>query len=432
MSTVPAVRFAGVSKRYRVGEDFLRYQTLRETLVRRFSRATRNLAGRSGGMPTAPPRAGWLWALEDVTLDVADGESIGIIGRNGAGKSTLLKVLSRITAPTAGRVESRGRVGSLLEVGTGFHPELTGHDNIFLNGAILGMSRRAILQRYDEIVAFSGIEAALHTPVKRYSTGMYLRLAFAVAAHLDSEILIVDEVLAVGDTEFQKRCLRKMGELAGVGRTVFLVSHNLAAVRTLCSSACLLDEGRLIHHGAVEDTIRHYLRRLGQGDLAEATVHFPHDASRSPRMLTATVLCDGAPSTALPMGGTLALDVEFAAEQPMAAPRLGLVIHTSAGEPVLCTNNRFIPSPEYEGGAHAGHIRCDLGVVPLMPGTYLVSLYLGDQLGDSHIVEGAVAMQVTERDLWGQGVLPPTNVSPLWWPARFTLERSEPAPWPQP
>jgi lipopolysaccharide transport system ATP-binding protein len=412
MSSAAAVRFTGVSKKYRIGQQFARYQTLRESLAGLMLPGSRHRSGASR----------FLWAVQDVTFDIPAGECLGMVGRNGAGKSTLLRMLARITAPTSGRIEARGRVGSLLEVGTGFHPELTGDDNIFLNGAILGMSRAEIRERYDAIVEFSGIQRFLHTPVKRYSSGMYLRLAFAVAAHLDSDILIVDEVLAVGDSEFQKRCLHRMGELTREGRTVLLVSHNLAAVRTLCTTACLLDAGQLVFHGAVEETITHYMRRLGQGDLAAPTVGFPPNLARSPRMLTATLLCDGVPATALPMGGTLGVEVDFAAEQPLSTPRLGVVIHNAAGESVLCTNNRFLPSPAFTPAVTEGRIRCDLGSVPLMPGTYFLSLYLGDQLEDSHVVEGALALEVTERDLWGHGVLPPASVSPLWWAARYELE----------
>ena len=212
---------------------------------------------------SAPQTVEDFWALKDVSFEVRQGEVIGIIGRNGAGKSTLLKILSRITEPTEGRVTLSGRVASLLEVGTGFHPELTGRENIFLNGAILGMTRAEIAQKFDEIVAFAGTERFLDTPVKRYSSGMYVRLAFAVAAHLEPEILIVDEVLAVGDAEFQQKCLGKMGEVAHSGRTVLFVSHQLAVVENLCQLGLLLDRGRVVKHGPIRDVIAAV---LGRGD----------------------------------------------------------------------------------------------------------------------------------------------------------------------
>ena len=221
------------------------------------------------------PRRSDFWALKDVSFEVPPGEVLGVVGRNGAGKSTLLKVLSRITEPTTGRVELRGRVGSLLEVGTGFHPELTGRENIYLNGAILGMKRREIARKFDEIVAFAEVEQFLDTPVKRYSSGMYMRLAFAVAAHLEPEILLVDEVLAVGDAEFQKKCLGKMGDVAGEGRTVLFVSHNMGAVQTVCRRALLLDHGRVKMIGPAEEVVAEYLKA---GEAADGVA-----AGRAPR-----------------------------------------------------------------------------------------------------------------------------------------------------
>ncbi|MBN9519688.1 ABC transporter ATP-binding protein [bacterium] len=205
------------------------------------------------------PRQDYIWALRDVNFDVRPGEVVGVVGRNGAGKSTLLKLLSRVTSPTAGEIRLRGRIGSLLEVGTGFHPELTGRENVFLNGSILGMSRREVARKFDEIVAFSEIDRFLDTPVKRYSSGMYTRLAFAVAAHLEPEVLIVDEVLAVGDTAFQQKCLGKMGQISREGRTVLFVSHTMSAVKSLCSRAILIESGTLALDGDVDHVVNHYL-----------------------------------------------------------------------------------------------------------------------------------------------------------------------------
>ena len=220
-------------------------------------------AALSLGESQAPEGQGAVfYALRDVTFEIARGEVVGIIGPNGAGKSTLLKILSRITEPTTGRVGIKGRVASLLEVGTGFHPELTGRENIYLNGSILGMSKREIASKFDEIVAFAEVERFLHTPVKRYSSGMYVRLAFAVAAHLQPEILVVDEVLAVGDAAFQKKCLGKMGDVAKEGRTILFVSHNMAAIQALCSRAILLEGGRLTHQGRTQDVAQRYLHSV--------------------------------------------------------------------------------------------------------------------------------------------------------------------------
>jgi len=257
----------GVSKRYRIGAHRARYGSLRESLTKWGRQPFRALLKKDRQQrPT-------IWALKNVTFDVMPGEIVGIIGRNGAGKSTLLKVLSRITEPTEGEVDLFGRVGSLLEVGTGFHPELSGRENIFLNGAVLGMKRAEIDRKFDEIVAFAEIERFLDTPVKHYSSGMYVRLAFAVAAHLEPEILLVDEVLAVGDAQFQRKCLGKMGDIAGGGRTVLVVSHNMGVVRTLCSRAIVLDAGELLHDGEAEEAVRLYSERPEAGT-APIVAHF--------------------------------------------------------------------------------------------------------------------------------------------------------------
>ena len=268
----PAISVRGVSKRYRLGEGARApYRTFRESVTgaalapfRRLRRAARPV-----------PRE--MWALQDVSFDVRPGEVLGVIGRNGAGKSTLLKTLSRIVAPTAGEIVLRGRVGSLLEVGTGFHPELTGRENIYLNGAILGMTRQEIRRKFDEIVAFSEVEQFLDTPVKRYSSGMYMKLAFAVASHLEPEILLVDEVLAVGDAQFQKKCLGKMGEVSRQGRTVLFVSHTMTAIKSLCTRAVLIEGGRVALDGDVDAVVDRYLS--GGTDMAKTGV-IPADVPR--------------------------------------------------------------------------------------------------------------------------------------------------------
>ena len=254
MSSEPAIRVEGLGKRYTIRHHRSDHVTLAQVALERarhpFRRAEREQ----------------FWALRDVSFEVHRGDVLGLIGRNGAGKSTLLKCLSRITSPTTGRIELWGRVGSLLEVGTGFHPELTGRENIYLNGSILGMTRREIDRQFDAIVDFAGVERFLDTPVKRYSSGMYVRLAFAVAAHLETEILLVDEVLAVGDQEFQEKCFRAMGELAGHGRTVVFVSHQLSSVARLCDRALLLVDGRVAELGPVDDVIAVYLADLERRD----------------------------------------------------------------------------------------------------------------------------------------------------------------------
>ena len=251
--TQPVIRVEGLGKRYRLGQNRAPYLTLRDAIAKLGS-------GLRGGKATA--QRGEFWALRDVGFDIARGDTVALVGRNGAGKSTLLKILSRITAPTTGKAELFGRVGSLLEVGTGFHPELTGRENIYLNGAILGMRRREIARSFDQIVAFAGVEKFVDTPVKRYSSGMHTRLAFAVAAHLETEILLVDEVLAVGDAEFQKKCLGKMQDVAHEGRTVIFVSHNMSAVAQLCRSAVALKNGEVWMTGGVHEVIKKYLAEV--------------------------------------------------------------------------------------------------------------------------------------------------------------------------
>ena len=247
-----AIRVENLGKKYRIGTNQTRYQTLRESIINGVSTSLERLKGNQ------PKEDNIIWALKDINFEVKHGEVLGIIGRNGAGKSTLLKILSRITKPSTGRFELNGRVGSLLEVGTGFHPELTGRENIYLSGAILGMKRKEINRKFDEIVDFAEIEKFLDTPVKHYSSGMYMRLAFSVAAHLEPEILLVDEVLAVGDAEFQKKCLGKMGEVAGQGRTVLFVSHNMGAVKQICKKTILLDNGFITNVGDNDIVIAKY------------------------------------------------------------------------------------------------------------------------------------------------------------------------------
>jgi lipopolysaccharide transport system ATP-binding protein len=274
------IQIEGVGKKYKIGTEARAHQaSLRDSLTQFGQELWRGIRHRRTVKQERTQREEF-WALRDINLSVEQGDRLGIIAPNGAGKSTLLKILSRITEPTTGRVVLRGRVASLLEVGTGFHPELTGRENVFLNGAILGMSRRDVLAKFDEIVAFSEIERFIDTPVKRYSSGMYVRLAFAVAAHLEPDVLIVDEVLAVGDASFQKKCLGKMGELQDTGRTVIFVSHNMQAVKKLCNRGVVLRAGEMIFSGSADDAVDHYLNGVDTGvasieSLADAVEMLP-------------------------------------------------------------------------------------------------------------------------------------------------------------
>jgi lipopolysaccharide transport system ATP-binding protein len=306
-----AVRIEGLGKRYRVGE-YAGYKALRDSIAAGMSaplRAVRSLGRRNGNGRAGPDH---IWALRDVSLEVAPGEVVGVIGRNGAGKSTLLKVISRVTEPTEGEVELWGRVGSLLEVGTGFHPELTGRENVYLSGAILGMKRAEIKRKFDEIVEFSGIQQFMDTPVKRYSSGMYLRLAFAVSAHLETEILLVDEILAVGDAEFQKRCLGKIGHAAHEGRTVFYVSHNMTAINQLCPRSVLLSEGRVVRDGPTAGVVHEYLR-MGSRQQGERVWENEDEApgNHRIRLRSVRVVSEGEPRATVNIDQDVSVEVEF-------------------------------------------------------------------------------------------------------------------------
>jgi lipopolysaccharide transport system ATP-binding protein len=319
----PIIKAENVSKRYTLGQRKIAYDTLREMLADKLRIRARRFEGNGRSSNEL------FWALKDINFEVYPGEILGIIGRNGAGKSTLLKILSRITEPTSGRIELFGRVGSLLEVGTGFHPELSGRENIFLNGTILGMSRREIARKFDEIVAFAEVEKFLDTPVKRYSSGMYVRLAFAVAAHLEPEILLVDEVLAVGDIAFQKKCLGKMGEVAGLGRTVIFVSHDMRAIKSLCGSAIHLDAGRVVVKAPVRQAIESYTSSLTYAECTfpvrdgDAIVH------------SFDVLQNG--SRAESIDGTEPFDVKvkFEVLKDLSLFRAGIYLKTPMGDTVL-------------------------------------------------------------------------------------------------
>ncbi len=309
-----AIRADALSKQYYIGRKQEKYKTLRDTLadafIAPFRRAGRLLRGQATGAATLNET---IWALKAVSFEIKKGEVVGIIGRNGAGKSTLLKILSRITEPTRGYAEIRGRIGSLLEVGTGFHPELTGRENIYLNGAILGMTKAEIEKKFDEIVAFAEVEKFIDTPVKHYSSGMYLRLAFAVAAHLEPEILFVDEVLAVGDARFQKKCLNKMQDIGNQGRTILFVSHNMATITRLCSRAILLDEGNLLNDGPSVNVVANYLSS-GNGTSAVRLWNDPENAPggnvarlKAVRALT----IDDKPNEVFDIGQPIKIEMEY-------------------------------------------------------------------------------------------------------------------------
>jgi lipopolysaccharide transport system ATP-binding protein len=420
--TRPAIRVERLGKRYTLARarDTARYRTLRESVAGGVATLARRARGETGDT------ARDFWALRDVSFDVMPGDVVGIVGRNGAGKSTLLKVLSRITKPTSGRVVLNGRVGSLLEVGTGFHPELSGRENVFLNASILGMTRREAARKFDEIVGFAEVERFLETPVKRFSSGMYVRLAFAVAAHLEPEILIVDEVLAVGDAAFQKKCLGKMGEVSRAGRTVLVVSHNTAVLSSLCKTGVVLDRGQVQTTGPIGHCLRQYAGSILAG--SPATLELPRDPGKPSQLTRIELLgADGRPTSRFEYGDRLAIRAAFASEVATKSPRLGLVIAAESGERVLNTNMHYLPSAGPEQPTRAGTITCDLGAVPLMAGKYLVSFWFGTHGQEHEVLPDAIGFEVAERDAWGLGRLPPGGASPLWWPAAFTVNAAEDA-----
>jgi lipopolysaccharide transport system ATP-binding protein len=374
MSSDLAVRARGLAKRYRLGETDALHGSLREAIVGTVASALHLARGRG------KKQADTIWALDHVSFDVERGEVLGIVGRNGAGKTTLLKLLSGITHPTDGEARIWGRVGSLLEVGTGFHPDLTGRENILLNGAILGMRRREIERKFDEIVEFAEVERFIDTPVKRYSSGMYLRLAFSVAAHLEPEILIVDEVLAVGDASFQRKCLGRMGEVSSEGRTVLLVSHNMAAIRSLTSKTLWLDKGKVERFGPTAEVVAAYLAAAGE-PVGEGLVDLRADELRHgvPKWTAqevrfesvALVDPDGRPTTRVPELAPLRFEIGFRVREPVRYFEIATRVKTLDGMRVFsCYSGQS--DERLEPGSYT--VVCTVPRQPLRPGVYRVEL----------------------------------------------------------
>jgi lipopolysaccharide transport system ATP-binding protein len=369
MATATAIETNELGKRYTLGVSGRGYGTLRESLS--------EIARRPLSRGERTPRGDQLWALRDISLAVQQGEVVGLIGHNGAGKSTLLKILSRITEPSAGYADVTGRTGSLLEVGTGFHPELTGRENIFLNGAILGMRKAEIRARFDEIVDFAEIERFLDTPVKRYSSGMSVRLAFAVAAHLEPEILLVDEVLAVGDASFQRKSLGKMSEVAGEGRTVVFVSHNLATIQALCKRGVLLERGEAVTDGTVSEAIDAYLRRL-ERSASEDLVEREDRDSRAwdqTRIQGVVIRSAGGGHADVVVGGEPArIEVRLTEVLPMLECRITIV--NSLGQAVATLDSETPAPADERDPALGARIECELDSLPLLPGRYRLDIVI--------------------------------------------------------
>ena len=363
------VQVEHLGKRYRLGEQ-RQSSSLKSAMSDGMRSLQRRLTGRSRRRKSAAQQDEF-WALQDISFEIHQGDRVGIVGRNGAGKSTLLKILSRITEPSQGEVRLRGRVASLLEVGTGFHPELTGRENIFLNGAILGMSKLEIQRKFDEIVAFAEVERFLDTPVKRYSSGMYVRLAFAVAAHLEPEILIVDEVLAVGDVQFQSKCLGKMQDVAQDGRTVLFVSHNMAAVRQLCTSAILLQQGQLVMTGTGEQVVSRF---LSNPQARNSNVR--HISPHGIELVDVTLQdADNLPTQSLVFNRDYTLRMTLHGHEPLMNCGVVVNVFDAVGTLVstLCTTEEGIPPLMLRDRLE---VTFDLPRLPLFPGEYRVSIYI--------------------------------------------------------
>jgi lipopolysaccharide transport system ATP-binding protein len=378
----PAIKVRGLGKRYRLGR-----------LESGFQRLRRKARGRQD--------LGEIWALRDVSFDVAEGAMLAIVGRNGAGKSTLLKLLARITEPTTGYAEVAGRVGALLEVGTGFNPELTGRENVYLSGSILGMSRREIDRRLDEIVEFAGVEQHLDKPVKWYSSGMSVRLGFSVAAHLEPDVLIVDEVLSVGDLAFQQKCLGRMDEVAGGGRTVLFVSHNLGAVSALCSTAIYLSDGQIEAEGATREVIDRYV-----GDVkstARIEVRDRTDREGDGRLRFTEVRIGG--GSALMSGDDCAISLRYEASPEHASVRVSVDIYGALAEPLFHCDNH-VTGDVIEELATEGEFTCTIPRLPLAPGHYTISVFCEVDGKIADWVHHAAVLEVLEGDFFRRGRMP--------------------------
>ena len=391
-----AIRCEGLAKQYRIGERES-YKALRDVITDAFASPFRRLR---------PPIGQWsngsvagekpnVWALNGVSFEIKRGEVVGIIGRNGAGKSTLLKILSRITEPTHGRADIWGRVGSLLEVGTGFHPELTGRDNIFLNGAILGMRRAEIARKFDEIVAFAEVERFIDTPVKRYSSGMYVRLAFAVAAYMETEILLVDEVLAVGDAQFQKKCFEKFRQISTGGRTILFVSHNMAALRIACQNAIVLDQGGVIDRGEANSAIDRYLSRLNCESAAVQT-------AETTSFLIEEVLVTSSEGPIIKTFDDIEIRIKFTGKVDIREPGLYVGIRTLENQRIAGLDFRDFQTAPLIHAGETVEMGFRLTEMPFLPGDYELELHLKDMAEHRiEIVPRAYQFQVAESPVYG-------------------------------
>lgn len=397
------IKVQNLGKQYRIGQRQGPYKTIRETINDMVMAPWRRLRGGA-----AQSEESIIWALKDVSFDVQQGEVVGIIGRNGAGKSTLLKILSRITDPTTGSVDIYGRVGSLLEVGTGFHPELTGRENIYLNGAILGMKRAEIERKFDEIVDFAEIERFLDTAVKHYSSGMYMRLAFSVAAHLEPEILLVDEVLAVGDMQFQKKCLGKMSDVAHQGRTVLFVSHAMAAVHALCQRGIVLQSGEIIFDGEISKAIEHYTRSHASVSAVQALDHIKNRNGTGDIRIKAFWLEDESGTiTNTVLNGrpcTFVIQCQVKNNQILANIAATVTVRTTFGTRVFYHHNLLTGQP-FNQVSGTPEFRLHINRLTLSAGEYILDLGISTDTGHTTLdgVDGMISIEVNDGDFYNTG-----------------------------
>jgi lipopolysaccharide transport system ATP-binding protein len=403
------IEISHLSKRFQIGSSQRRQDNLREWLLHS---GWKPLALLRRAKTNAGPSSETLWALKDVNLDVRESDVVGIIGPNGAGKSTLLKILSGITDPTEGFVRLRGQIVGLLEVGTGFHPDLTGRENVYLNGAILGMRKSEIDERFDEIVAFAEVEKFLNTPVKHYSSGMYLRLAFAIAAHLNPKILVVDEVLAVGDAAFQRKCLGKMSEATRGGRTILFVSHNMAAIESLCDWAVVLHEGQIVYRGAAKESVQFYLKAfraqipvfVSQANLTQAK---GRPGRFSPLLAQLELSTGGTPLQGeLDIGAPLELYISVTLKQPVQALGVGIGFDNMLGARVLTVHSSFEPHLVCTWLTGGQKFVCRIPELSLTPGEYSLKLTLYDGNSVIDVVGDAARISVLRSDYYGTGIIP--------------------------
>lgn len=401
-----AIHVENLAKKYRIGGPQEKYQTFRDVITRAaiapFRRTQDLLRGQAYGAAGLKEE---IWALKDVSFEIEHGEVMGIIGRNGAGKSTLLKILSRITEPTTGYADLYGRVGALLEVGTGFHPELSGRENVYLNGAILGMSRDEIGRKFDEIVDFSGIEKFIDTPVKHYSSGMGLRLGFAVAAHLEPEILVIDEVLAVGDAEFQKKCLGRMGQVASQGRTVLFVSHNMSAIETLCSKVMILETGRVVFLGETRNALEFYLsQEIERNTFIDLRQHL----GRWPRMKSIIVGlrirdANNIESNIIKLGESIKFEIELDPQNEIfTSPSVNIGLYNHFGQ-IVCALKSDIQSQVLNRVDQSCVVECIFENVRLIPGEYIIGLSFSENKKNLDRLDNVCIVEVLIKDIYGTG-----------------------------